>query len=183
MNNGGFVRIHMKISHALTLPLRLLHIPSCQKSRMLLSTTLITDLRTAWLLPWGNVILASGLIWSSLSIYCKKYFRVWKNVIASEIEAVSWDCTHTDTHFHHIKYSLGELAIGLGKSPGGHLLVERNLALQHVQDFIHTSTQRTFESVLFTVRYTCHKIKCSSEYVSAECYKTVWNLYSNILPL
>lgn len=97
-----------------------LHILSFKK-KLMLSTTLITDQRTTWLLveiPWSNVTLAWALIWPSPHIYHEKHFQVSKLSIASEIQPLSWDHTHTDTHFHHIKYALGKLAIGLGRRPG-----------------------------------------------------------------
>lgn len=46
-----------------------------------------------------------------------RWERVWKRFTASEIQASAWDFTHADTHFHHIKYALGEQAIGLGRRP------------------------------------------------------------------
>lgn len=78
-NNEGFVGIHMKISHALTLLLRLLHFLIFRRKKNALSTTLITDSKTIWVLvkiPWSNVIFASALIWSSMSIHQEEYLRL-----------------------------------------------------------------------------------------------------------
>lgn len=60
---------------------------------------------------------ASTLIWSSPHIYHEKYFQVSKLFTASEIQPLSWDRAHTDTHFHHINCALGKLAIGPGTRP------------------------------------------------------------------
>lgn len=118
-NNGGFVGIHMKISHALTLSLQ----SYCTSSATKKNKNAVEHDTVHWFknnmaigrIPGSNVMLASALIWSSLSIFMKNFSKVWKFFTASEIWALSWDCIHTDTHFNHIKYALGNK---LGRRPG-----------------------------------------------------------------
>lgn len=74
-NNGGFVGIHMKIRPALLRSLRQQHILSFQKQENpLLSTPLITDQRTTWLLgktPESNVIERRPLFGHRLTFIMK----------------------------------------------------------------------------------------------------------------
>ena len=100
--------------------------------------------------PWSNLIRPSlfGHRWAFIKTTisdCENYLLHLKSKLHHE--------THTDTHFHNIKYALGELAIGLGRrsAASGKEFGSSPCPAVHTHIISHL---RTFELILCAVRYT-----------------------------
>lgn len=113
--------------------------------------------------------MSSAIIGRSLHTCHEKHVQESKLYNADETQAGSWDRTHTDTHFHHIKCAQGEnwqsvWAEGLGSFASG-----KECGSSACPAFIHTSW-RTFEAIQCTLWYRTLGLK------GMQCERTMlWN--------